>query len=156
MLWSIGSIYFLGNHCKYFIQFHIVLCSTEHWRFDVNSVNVLTSMAAAFFPLQRAVLSEGSVSAGPVWHGGSAHLGGVAGPHPRRQGAARLCLSRQQSWALRASRSHLLAGGVCRQRGWSVPRAGCAHCAHVYSSALLTRWEIAKLPNPFVLTFAGK
>lgn len=50
MLWSTGSVYFLGNHCKYFIQFHIVLCSTEHWWFDVNSVNVLTSVAATFFP----------------------------------------------------------------------------------------------------------
>lgn len=50
MLWSIGSVYFLGNHCKYFIQFHIVLCHTEHWQFDVNCVNVLTSMAAKLFP----------------------------------------------------------------------------------------------------------
>lgn len=85
MLWSTGSVYFLGNHCKYFIQFHIVLCSTEHWWFDVNSVNVLTSVAATFFPLQRPALSEGSVSEGHVRCGGTAHLGGAVGPHPRRR-----------------------------------------------------------------------
>lgn len=32
------------------MPFHIVLCSTKHWQFDVKSVNVLTSMAATLSP----------------------------------------------------------------------------------------------------------
>lgn len=137
MLWSIGSVCFLGNHCKYFIQFHIVLCSTKRWRFDVNSVNVLTSMAATAVPLQSSVLSKGLELAGPSWQGGNAHLGVVQDPLFRGEAlhGSALCSSTPEP-------SEPL---LWPPAGWGVQAAGhrqspcsSAHCTRFYSSALLT------------------
>lgn len=61
-------------------------------------------------------------------------------------------------WALPATSFplHLHEGLVSGQQDSSSSHAGCAHYILVCSSALLTRWEIMKLPNPFILTFAYK
>lgn len=149
MLWSIGSICFLGNHCKYFIQFHIVLCSTKHWRFDVNSVNVLTSMAVTLLPLQSPVLSKGLELAGPIWHAGNAHLGVVQDPIFRGEvlhGSALCSSTPEPSEPLVWSPSRMGAW-------WAAAGQRCSPCSlgslHPFLQlCLIHQWEIPETHFP--------
>lgn len=126
MLWRTGSVYFLGNHCKYFIEFHIVLYSTEHWRFDVNSVNVFTSMAATSFPLQCPVFPKAQ-----CWQGLSGMVGALTWEEqqdPILGGKAPLDSahhgSTKEPSETPVPTSHQDEGPVCRQQGWGIPHAG--------------------------------
>lgn len=151
MLWSIGSVCFLGNHCKYFIQLHIVLCSTKPWRFDVNSVNVLTSMAVTLLPLQSPVLSKGLELAGLIWHGGNTHLGVVQDPifiGEVLHGSA-LCSSTPEP-----SESLVWPPSRMRARIEAVPMQ--PGLISLIFTALPYQWEIAEPHFPTHLTLAGK
>lgn len=141
MLWSIGSVYFLGNHCKYFIQFHIVFCSTEHWRFDVNSVNVLTFMAATLFPPAApcAFQSLGVGGAPSAWW---EHSPGRSGTAPSSE--VRCCPALPITAAHRSPQSFSFPPPSRTRAWWAGSRAG----AFPMQGALITLMFTALLYPP--------